>query len=104
MNGYGVDGGEGRGGWVSEEAVVRKIIPLDPHESECGTRSDGDLVVWTGDRVGIVTTKPKPDQWDDAVKEVPGEGDEAGEHARIMRRALGRQADEVTWIRMFGLR
>jgi len=35
---------EGRGSWVSEEAVVRKIIPLDPHESECGTRGDGDLV------------------------------------------------------------
>jgi len=51
-----------------------------------------------------VTTKPKPDQWGDAVKEAPGEGDEAEEHARMMRRALERQADEVTWIRKFGLR
>ena len=47
-------GGVGR---ISEEAVVRKTIPSpDPHEGE-RVMSDGDLVVWTGHRGGIVATK-----------------------------------------------
>jgi hypothetical protein len=51
-----------------------------------------------------VAAKSKPDRWGDAVEEVPEKGDEAEERARMMRRALEPQADEVTWMRKLGLR
>lgn len=55
MNPFEIDHDGAR---VVGEQVVRKIVPLDAGESERGSRGDGDLLIWTGEKVGIVSTKP----------------------------------------------
>jgi hypothetical protein len=85
-----------RGARVVGEQVIRKIIPLEAGESDRGSRGDGDLLIWTGEKVGIVSTKPSKKK-----NETPSESDadtpeeQGAEYSRQMRRALERQADEV---------
>ena len=92
------------GGRLVGEQVVRKIVPLDAGESEQGIRGDGDLLVWTGETVGIVSTKPQM-----RTTETPSESgadtpeEQGAEYSRQMRRALERQADEARWMRRFRL-
>lgn len=97
---------------VQGEQVVRKIIPMNPPDSARGARGDGDLFVWTGEKVGVITTKRSSDDVDELSKvfdESLGNGDgdidtEAEEYARVMRRALERQADERRWMSRFNMR
>lgn len=92
------------GARVVGEQVIRKIVPLDPGESLRGTRGDGDLLVWTGENIGIVSTRP-PKQ----TNETPSDSgantpeEQGAEYSRQMRRALERQADEARWMRRFRL-
>jgi hypothetical protein len=92
------------GAQVVGEQVVRKIVPLDAGESESGARGDGDLLIWTGENIGIVSTKPpkkKDETPSDSGAETPEE--QGAEYSRQMRRALERQADEARWMRRFRL-
>ena len=100
----------GNGANVQGEQVVRKIIPLAPRLSEGGTRGDGDLLVWTGERIGIVTTHPQHDSESELTKAFDekmgsgGEEEKAEQYARTMRRALERQADELNLMARLGMR
>lgn len=120
-------GGADAGGWVNlceaaiyGEEVVRKIIPTGPKEAN-------DLLVWTGERVGLVSFgrneffdaeegHPSGLGARDAIRTLDaslgldstdgGEGgaldERARQHDRQMRRALERQADELNWMQRFG--
>ncbi|ERF73517.1 hypothetical protein EPUS_07722 [Endocarpon pusillum Z07020] len=107
------------------EEVVRKIIPT-------GTGEADDLLVWTGERVGLVSFGRNEEFYDaeeghggkeDVVRTfdgfvgprmvgdegVGGEGggqddleEKAREYDRRMRRVLERQADELNWMHRFG--
>lgn len=105
------------GGAIVGEAVARKILTFSSDQSKdeggqtisCG---DGDLLVWTGSDIGIVTTKVKWTAHDELVKafeekmhitdgpEKKKEQEEA--YARTMRMALERQADERRFLARFG--
>jgi hypothetical protein len=101
---------QGNYGSVQGEQVVRKIIPVNPPDSERGARGDGDLLVWTGEKVGVITTQKLHDDVDElnkALDETLGNGDvdtKADEYARVMRQALERQADERRWMSRFNMR
>lgn len=103
-----------RGASVSGEQVVRKMVPLPEEDTKRGSRGDGDLLIWTGEKVGIVTTKSKPwNDHDELVKafergmdlndrEITNDQEREDEYATMMRRALERQADERRWMSRFG--
>jgi hypothetical protein len=106
---------------VHGEEVVRKIIPTGKGEAD-------DLLVWTGEKVGLVSfgRKEVEEEWSDALEDAMGtqgadglirvqseEGRERGggqmeekahEYDQQMRRALERQADELNWMTRFGFR
>jgi hypothetical protein len=104
---------------IHGEEVVRKIVPT-------GTGEADDLLVWTGERVGLVGFGRNDEFYDaedgaggmdDVVKTFDGlvdsdrrrgEGgnleEAAQEYDRQMRRALERQADELNWMHRFGFR
>ena len=110
-------GGASNGGQLRRlehgEEVVRKIIPI-------GTGEADDLLVWTGERVGLVSFGRNQDLHDapedDVVRRSDGSvgpgtqgdhvdlEDRAQQYDRQMRRALERQADELNWMQRFGLR
>jgi hypothetical protein len=98
------------GASIQGEEVVRKIIPINPTDSDRGTRGDGDLLVWTGEKIGVITTQQSHDDVDELSKafdDTLGNGDidiKAEEYARVMRRALERQADERRWMSRFNMR
>lgn len=107
------------------EEVVRKIIPTGSGEAD-------DLLVWTGERVGLVSFGRNEEFYDaeegyggkeEVVRKFDGFvgprmlGDEgaggegggqddleekAREYDRRMRRVLERQADELNWMHRFG--
>jgi hypothetical protein len=93
---------------VQGEQVVRKIIPIHPPDSVRGARGDGDLLVWTGEKVGVITTRKSLGHVDEPSKSLGnGDGDmdtKADEYAQAMRRALERQADERRWMSRFNMR
>lgn len=98
-----------KGGSLSGDLVARKIVALDPMESDRGDRGDSDLLVWTGERVGLITTKPQWESHEELVKSVESEVDreakeereKAEEYSKTMRKALERQADERRWMSQF---
>ena len=95
---------------VSGEQVVRKLVPVDPPGSERGIRGDGDLLVWTGEKIGFVSThqtKDEVDELGEAFEEkLNCEETEAKaeEYSRVMRRALEGQANERRWMSRFNVR
>ena len=95
---------------IQGEQVVRKIIPINPPDSGRGARGDGDLLVWTGEKVGVITTQQPHDGMDELSKafdDTLGNDDmdtKAEEFAKVMRRALERQADERRWMSRFNMR
>ena len=95
---------------IHGEHVVRKIIPIAPNDSERGARGDGDLVVWTGEKVGVITTQKLHTEVDELSKAFDESlannvaDEKAEEYARVMRRALERQADERRWMSRFNMR
>ncbi|KAL9116117.1 MAG: hypothetical protein Q9227_000486 [Pyrenula ochraceoflavens] len=93
--------------------VVRKMLPVHQlWESERGFRGDSDLLIWTGERVGMVQFKDS--NVDDLAASfdqqmsLSSDDDQARqrqmehEHDGQMRRALERQAEEMYWMRRFG--
>jgi hypothetical protein len=94
------------GGALSSEHVARKIVPLD------AGRADGDLLIFTGDRLGVVTTKPLFEDHEELVKAFEDgvgvrereERERVEEYGRTMRAALERQADERRWMSRFNRR
>ncbi|KAJ9661932.1 hypothetical protein H2198_001684 [Neophaeococcomyces mojaviensis] len=117
------------GGALVGDAVARKICTFaKDNEWQDGkmqgmTRGDGDLLIWTGSELGIVTSRVKWEGHDDLVKDFEEKLtlDDSGErrsdrptdirdssreeeYSRVMRRALERQADERRWMSRFGMR
>ncbi|KAJ9616694.1 hypothetical protein H2200_000413 [Cladophialophora chaetospira] len=99
---------------VSGDLVARKIIPLHEDDSERGARGDADLLIWTGEKIGMVTTNPQYMDHEEMVQEIEGDIEEKREKAeqerkeeeysKIMRQALERQADERRWMSRFRLK
>lgn len=89
----------------NEGDVARKLLPV-------GTGARSEVCVWTGEKVGVLSFKDKP-RFSFGVDERDGtwtpdgssDGDSIDErdYARMMRRALERQADEVRFVRGLGL-
>lgn len=89
----------------NEGDVARKLLPVST-----GARSE--VCVWTGEKVGVLGFKDKPrfsfdgDERDGTwTPDGSSDGDSIDErdYARMMRRALERQADEVRFVRGLGL-
>lgn len=76
------------------EDVARKLLPT-------GDGARDELLLWTGDRVGVVGFRTEPRFV--LGEEGGGEEGEAALFAERMRRALERQADEVRFVRGLGL-
>ena len=103
---------------ISGDFVARKIIPLTPlPQSDRGHRGDADLLIWTGEKIGIVTTDPAFADHEEMVREIEDgqsskekkmEREEQErkeeEYSRKMRLALERQADERRWMSRFRIR
>jgi hypothetical protein len=100
------------GASLSGELVARKLVPLHTMESERGDRGDSDLLIWTGEKIGLITTKPQWEAHDELIKTSEAEVDmeqleereRAEEYSNTMRRALERQADERRWMSQFRLK
>ncbi len=109
INGFEVNHG---GASVHGDQVARKIVPLDVPNSAHGQRGDADLLIWTGEKVGIVTTNPQFADHEELVKELEQdenasareEQEKAEEYSKTMRMALERQADERRWMSQFRLK
>lgn len=71
--------------------------------------NDNDLVVWTGDKLGLVNFSSKPGFTAESFEETPKTAEEAllereeRTHAETMRRALEMQANEVRYVRGLGM-
>ncbi|KAJ9502918.1 hypothetical protein H2202_002041 [Exophiala xenobiotica] len=103
------------GASVHGDHVARKIVPLDAPSSAHGQRGDADLLIWTGEKVGIVSTNPQFADHEELVKELEEQDDfqnasareereKAEEYSKTMRMALERQADERRWMSQFRLK
>lgn len=111
INGFST-GHNGTSASIAGDQVARKIIPLNETGSARGQRGDADLLIWTGEKVGIVTTNPKFVDHEEMVREIEHvregvdakEREMAEEYSKTMRRALERQADERRWMSRFRLR
>ncbi|KAL9625478.1 MAG: hypothetical protein Q9160_000541 [Pyrenula sp. 1 TL-2023] len=87
--------------------VVRKLLPFhSPWQSDHGTRGDSPLLIWTGEKIGVVTNRPSTVDnlmtSDDNVTPKQHDGEKEHEYEAGMRRALQRQAEEVNWLWRFG--
>lgn len=87
--------------------VVRKIVPsYAPWQSDRGDRGDSPLLIWTGEKIGIVSNRSNDAHAAVASGEHTGltGGGEEEEYLYEtgMRRALQRQAEEVNWLQRFG--
>ncbi|EXJ87326.1 hypothetical protein A1O3_04285 [Capronia epimyces CBS 606.96] len=100
------------GASISGDQVARKIIPLNVPNSERGQRGDADLLIWTGERVAIVSPNAQFANHEELVSELE-QGEDVGEreereraeaYSKTMRRALERQADERIWMSRFRLK
>lgn len=79
--------------------VARKVVTVGDPANE-----NGELAIWTGEKIGILGFRPKP-RFDCEREEEKTEEEREGElYGRQMRRALERQADEVRFIAGLGLR
>ncbi|RMZ92179.1 hypothetical protein DV736_g577, partial [Chaetothyriales sp. CBS 134916] len=114
INAYHADHHTG-GGAPAGDLVARKIVPIiddDTINSPRGTRGDGDILVFTGEKAGIITTKPQYQDHDELVRALEdNDGERAQEereksnlYSRTMRLALERQADERRWMSRFRLK
>ncbi|TGO89086.1 hypothetical protein BPOR_0126g00170 [Botrytis porri] len=71
--------------------------------------NDNDLVLWTGDKIGLLNFSNKPGFTADSFEESPKTAKEAlrekeeHTHSETMRRALEMQANEVRYVRGLGM-
>ena len=118
INDYIYDERGGKAG-ASGELVARKIVPLcataaAAEEAVRGAGpANGDLLIWTGEKLGIVSTVPQYEDHEELVREMEGEGGDGEvarerereqEYVKTMRAALERQADERRWMSRFRLK
>jgi hypothetical protein len=99
---------------VTGDLVARKIIPLVEPDSERGAKGDADLLIWTGEKIGIVTTNPQFVDHEEMVREMEEDAElkrakeeqerKEEEYSKTMRQALERQADERRWMSRFRLK
>jgi hypothetical protein len=90
--------------------IVRKILHTNP-KAEQGQNlvHKDDLIVWTGEKVGLLNFSSKPafmaTGFEESAKTAEVEVREREErvYRQTLRRALQRQADEIRWIRGLGL-
>ncbi|CCD53484.1 similar to F-box domain-containing protein [Botrytis cinerea T4] len=71
--------------------------------------NENDLVLWTGDKIGLLSFSNKPGFTADSFEETPKTAEEAlrekeeHTHSETMRRALEMQANEVRYVRGLGM-
>ncbi|KAK5069289.1 hypothetical protein LTR64_008416 [Lithohypha guttulata] len=115
------------GGAVVGDYVARKMLTFSSDEQYTSgslagmKRGDGDILIWTGTHIGLVTNKVKWTVHDELIaafeekmsldESAQGQSSmrsaeesrrQEEEYARIMRRALERQADERRFLARFG--
>ena len=78
--------------------VVRKLLPV-------GNEPRSEVVVWTGERVGLLQYGPSRDResWSEGENDEDEPSEEEHQYGEAMRQALARQADEVRWVQGLGL-
>lgn len=90
---------------LNEGDVARKLLPVSAKERS-------EVLLWTGEKIGVLGFRKKPrfdvvvdggEEVDGGKSRTNGEGLEARDYGRMMRRALERQADEVRFVRGLGL-
>ena len=97
---------------MTGDLAARKMVPLNATESDRGDRGDSDLLIWTGEKIGLITTKPQWEDHDELVKSFEDkidlsekeEREKADEYSKQMRKAFERQADERRWMSQFRLK
>jgi hypothetical protein len=89
--------------------IVRKIVRANADQRKRPPNSD-DLVLWTGEKLGLLSFSSKPgfraESFEEVVKNVEEKHQEREERAYrdTMGRALQRQADEVRFVGGLGIR
>lgn len=102
--------GQGRslfGNMTGADDIARKVLPMQ--ERSTGNVNDNDLLLWTGENLGMVTFTSSPAFASDAFEEdarsaaqIEKEKEERA-YGESMRRALERQAEDVRFVRDLGL-
>jgi hypothetical protein len=83
--------------------VARKLLPVTstaPHTNR--TSAPDDILVWTGEHVGLMSFSPQPQPAAPSAEEDAQQMAER-RYGEKMRSVLKRQADEVRWLRGLGL-
>lgn len=86
--------------------IARKLLPTQ--DQSTGRVNDNDLLLWTGENLGIVTFTAAggstPEEFEDEARSAAEEEREREERVynQEMRRALERQADDVRFVRNLG--
>ena len=87
--------------------VGRKILPTNAFE-QCGRIEQDEVLVWTGERIGLIGFTPKARFGADPdcalLEQLSSkEHEQQQQFERVMHRAFRRQADEMHWMSRFGL-
>jgi len=87
--------------------VARKLLPTNANLDD-GHLDHDELLLWTGERIGVLAFKGKPqfeeEDWEELMSaEEKAKRKEERIYGQTMRRALERQADEVRLVRGLGL-
>lgn len=85
--------------------IVRKILPTgDEHVNRLV--NDNDLLLWTGEKIGLMKFTSKPgfnaNDFEEVTQEEQTREREQRIYSETMRRALERQADEVRFVAHLG--
>ncbi|TGO65440.1 hypothetical protein BCON_0002g00220 [Botryotinia convoluta] len=88
--------------------IALKILTTDSGLHDRSV-NENDLVLWTGDKIGLLNFSNKPGFTADSFEETPRTAEEAlrekeeHTHSETMRRALEMQANEVRYVRGLGM-
>ena len=87
--------------------VARKLLPTNGN-LDSGHLDRDELLVWTGERIGVLAFKSKAKFEEEDWEEMMGAEEKAKRreeriYGQTMRRALERQADEVRFVRGLGM-
>lgn len=97
------------GSMPASDEMARKLLPVQP-EGISDRVGNGDLLFWTGEKLGLVGFSSRPGFTAEEFEEPASSSQEDPEiaeaersHREQMRRALERQADDVRFVRNLGL-
>lgn len=88
--------------------IALKILTTDSGLHDRSV-NENDLVLWTGDKIGLLNFSNKPGFTADSFEETPKTAEDAllekeeRTHSETMRRALEMQANEVRYVRGLGM-